>query len=309
MPKSTKLKANVFETDFEGIEVTTKTKIINTNWMIDIEKLFEMARVKEIQQNPNIEAFYGLNNGDIVYMAYGKKSRGVRPIKKKNSASFLNNLTVIMWVRGDGIKDSKFVNTKISRSGKFQVTGCKHKNHAINVAKVIWKFLINISRSLDHNIMKLTKTSWEYPVAVIRTDLINMDFTVGYKIDRKKVNSYVKEYEPDFISILEISHGYTGVNIKIPAQEPEDRKYKTMEWKWSNMTKPEVSDGGIDEFYELMINKADVTKHKNKQRYITLLVFQSGSVIISGSFIEGVRYAYDWVKETFADNRFIEDVE
>jgi hypothetical protein len=297
----------VFNTKFEDIKITTKTKIINTNWHIDIDKLYDNCKIKEITPSSDIKPFFGLNNGTIVYITHGSKNKGVKPSLKKKAggASFLNNLTVIMWVRGDDIVDSKFVNFKISRSGKFQITGCKKRMHAVNVAKSIWKILMSISGIMEENIMKLSTSLWENPVAVIRTDLINIDFVVGYKIDRKKVNGFVKTEFPHFISILEISHGYTGVNIKIPAKEPDDRLYRVLEW--DTPTVPKVQEGGIDDFYSLM-SEEDVKKHRNKQRYITLLIFQSGSVIISGSFIEGVKDAYEWVKDTFKDNRFIEEV-
>ena len=255
-------KKNVFDTPFEDVEITTKTKIINTNWNIDSKRFFEGCKIKEIMPSNDIKTFYGLNNGDIVYITLEEKHKGRKPfIVKKQSKSFLNSITVIMWVKGKTINESKFVNSKISSSGKFQITGCKKREHAINVAKCIWKVLMRISCESETNIMKLNSTSWENPVAVIRTDLINMDFVVGYKIDRKKVNSYVRSEMPDFISILEISHGYTGVNVKIPAKESEDRVYRVLEWKTPMV--PTIQEGGIDDFYSLMREK-EVKKHKTK---------------------------------------------
>lgn len=46
----------------------------------------------------------------------------------------------------------------------------------------------------------------------------NIDFSVGFIIDREKLNKYMVT-QKDFHCLLETSFGYTGVNIKVPLQQ------------------------------------------------------------------------------------------
>lgn len=311
--KDTPPKCNIFQSDFEDIPITTKTKIVNTNWKIDIVRLFDIYPIIDITPNPEMSTFATLNNGDVVCMKLGKQQRGKEPLKgptraRKSAASaeekpakaahFLNSLTIVMWVNVPG--HDKFVNFKISRNGKFQITGCKRWEHAKNCVSRVWKMLISLSKKQDDNLMKLDTSMYPHPVAVFRTVMINMDFTVGYNVDRKNVDMYVKQHT-DYTSIFEVSLGYTGVNVKIPVKEPEDKVYKMLVWP-DPLKKPRLKDGTRADFHKLM-STDQIQKDEQQRRHVTLLFFQSGSVIISGPYINELRNAFTWVKGIFKKNK------
>jgi hypothetical protein len=134
--------------NFDSIEVSTKTFIVLTNLTLDTVKIFSDLDVspyvllpkkrgrkkKNIIEDPN----KNIPDGSIISLQLGNGSRGVC-IKKKSKNTkpdslkyFRNALTVIMII------DKKMLNFKISRNGKFQMTGCKYTSQA---EKCIGSFL------------------------------------------------------------------------------------------------------------------------------------------------------------------------
>ena len=119
----------------------------------------------------------------------------------------------------------------------------------------------------------------------------NIDFSLGFLVDREKLNKYMLCQE-DFHCLLETSFGYTGVNIKIPLE----KDIKTMEIKKVECVKDEwvKTDTTYNEYLNLLSVKDKNSKIKNK-RYNTFLVFHSGKVIMSGltyNFMENIYYYF-----------------
>ena len=315
--------------DFDNIKVSTKTFIVMTNMTLDIDKLFEYLPFVEYilvpkrrgrkKKNEPGDPNKDIPDGSIITLEYQNKIRGVdlKKKKKKNKDTkkrgnyFRNSVTIVM------IMDGKKINFKVSRNGKFQMTGCKHDAHAESCVKWIWKYIKDsdgifkfeghsqIDTHTDNFIPKQKPTLKTIFIPAMR----NIDFGLNFFVDREKLDEYFNTCT-DYHSLLETSFGYTGVNIKIPIDKPiEDLQLKQIEYfdeKWMDPVFVPYTD------YLNMLPDKDVAKKLKKQRYNTFLVFHSGKVIMSGmeetfmkdvyyEFLDIIRECYDIIEERLED--------
>jgi TATA-box binding protein (TBP) (component of TFIID and TFIIIB) len=178
------------------------------------------------------------------------------------------------------------------------MTGCKTHNHAEQCIKYIWKYIKDIPSLYGF-------TSGNFIESLFIPSMRNIDFSLGFLVDREKLNRYMSTQQK-FHCLLETSFGYTGVNIKIPLEND----ISTMEVKKMTYTK----DGIWEEVwttYQEYLNKLSDKDHQtklNNPRYNTFLVFHSGKVIMSGLtsrfmidvyhyFLDIMRECYDSIEE------------
>ena len=119
--------------------------------------------------------------------------------------------------------------------------------------------------------------------------MTNVDFSVGFLINRSNLDIYFNN-NTDYNSLLETSFGYTGVNIKFPVK---NNPYKNLHEFYLDIKTGKWDDHTIN-YLEYFNNLSDTEqkKEKNKQRYITFLVFHSGNVIMSGTMKEHMEPFY-----------------
>ena len=262
---------------FDDISVSTKTIIGVSNLTIPISELYEVlpvekyvvipkkrGRQKKIyREDPNKE----LEEGSIITLKYQDECRGVDLNEKKNKKKktltkkkfFRNALTVVMKV------DEKFINFKISKNGKFQMTGIKYDEQAVKCIKFFFEKLKN------------TKFSQETISITFINVMTNIDFNVGFIINRENLDKHMNELE-NFNSLLETSFGYTGVNIKFPLRDEIETDLPKLSYdgeKWSDT---------VVKYRKYLDTLSDEARFKEdaKKRYNTFLVFHSGNVIMSG---------------------------
>tara|TARA_Y100001970_G_scaffold206712_1_gene251743 strand:+ start:12180 stop:13379 length:1200 start_codon:yes stop_codon:yes gene_type:complete len=228
---------------------------------------------------------------DIRYIEYGKDTKGI-PVKKiskkklKKKKIFYNQATIIVYV-------DKYVNTKIFRNGKVQMTGLKSIEHGHKVVSILINKLKTLKQkeSIYNDIMskkmssqshdsKIYKTNdmldkinknGEYINAVDDVDnikmvdfkivLINTDFNANFKINRSAlhqimINNYKLfcKYEPCI---------YPGVDTK---------------YYWNNY---HIKDGLCH--CKKKCNGKGYGFGENDCKKITIAIFQSGSIIITGA--------------------------
>ena len=140
---------------FDDITVSTKTIIGVSNLTIPISDLYQVLSVEKyvvipkkrgrqkkiFREDPNKD----LEEGSIITLKYQDECRGVDLNAKKNKKKktltkkkfFRNALTVVMKV------DNKLINFKISKNGKFQMTGVKYDEQAVKCIKYFWNKLKN----------------------------------------------------------------------------------------------------------------------------------------------------------------------
>ena len=281
---------------FNDIQISTKTIIGVSNLTLNIEELFKQLSVstyiqvpkkrgrkkKESPPDPNIN----LEEGSIITLKYMDEVRGVDLKKKKKSRSqkkfFRNALTIVMKI------DNKLLNFKVSKNGKFQITGSKKDEHAEKCIKYIWRNMNAINND-DNKIFKINGENLEIIFVTVMT---NIDFNLGFLVNRENLDTYINMHT-NHNSLLETSFGYTGVNIKIPFDDDININLKKISL---------VNDEWVESIvnYKDYINMLDIKdqeKETKKSRYMTFLVFQSGNVIMSGminTYME--KYYYNFFK-------------
>jgi len=212
-----------------------------------------------------------LPEGTIVFAQYKQEFKGTA-FKKVSSKYFLNSVTVIMKI------DTKYINIKVSNKGKLQITGCNQNVYATQILKHFWKHLSSLPADTWHFQPDTPADTFE---ALIIPVMCNINFSIPFQINRESLN-HVINTQTRFISILEPSDGYVGVNIKIAMQDEllEDilidrYTYPLAQGVWCH------SKSRFMDYMETLTPKEQ--KKKIAKCYInTFLVFYSGKVIMSG---------------------------
>lgn len=293
---------------FEENIVSTKTIIAVTNLSIDIKKLFEYLPVTEyfvvlkkrgrkkkadfVEQNKDIVS------GSIITIKLENNLKGVdlkkkqKPNKKKAGKYFRNSLTVVMMI------DDKRINFKVSRNGKFQMTGCKSDEQAEKCIQFCWEFI----KKYEGDAFTYSRGD-HFQVSFIPA-MRNIDFDLGFLIDREKLSKFINTMTANY-SMLETSFGYTGVNCKVPMKEDlfnlQVKKLEFINNEWVESFESYV------EHLEYLTPK-EKEKKLTKERYTSFLVFHSGRAISSGmcaslmekayyDFLDIIRDCYDQIQE------------
>lgn len=290
-------KSPIFQ-KFEDIQVSTKTFIVMTNLTLDIKKLFDFLPItnyfmvpkkrgrkkKTVLSDPN----KNIPDGSIITLDMANDIRGVCLKKKKKKKNYFRNSITVVMVLSD-----KKINFKISRNGKFQMTGCKKDSHAEDCIKYIWEYIREEKEIY-------TLPDGENFRALFIPAMRNIDFSLGFVLDREKLDKYFNT-NTDYHSLLETSIGYTGVNIKIPVEKPIcELKIKQLNYKGDRWGKPKYVSY---ESYLDTLKPKEKQKKIEKERYNTFLVFHSGKVIMSSMCEDFARDTYyeflDIIKNNF----------
>ena len=326
--------------DFDDIKVSTKTFIVMTNVLINLTNLFDYLKVSPYnfvvkkrgrkKKSEAAEKIEEINDGSIITVKFEKKIKGIdlkqrkNSLKKKKGKWFRNSLTVVMML------NNKPINLKVYKNGIIQITGCKIDEHVEQCVRFLWlkmkdnevsdvssfenEFVRDKNEDcLDFNnddiyVEKLYRFTNDintlvcYYIPAMR----NMDFSVGFLIDREKLAKYMST-QTEFHSLLETSFGYTGVNIKLPiAESITDMKIKKSTYnEGENTWKDEQV---LYQEYLDCLPKKDAEKKVKKKRYVTFLCFQSGKIIESAMneeiaranyhyFIKIIRTSFDLIEE------------
>lgn len=259
---------------YDEIKVSTKTVIAVSNVMIDIEGVY--------RHFPLDASMDDMTEIAVKTMYYGTDRRGVAlPEKRKKKKSFRNAINVICSV--DPLS-AKTINFKLSKNGKFQMTGCKSEEQA---SKVVAFFL---TRLLMHCQEYISVNKNQSIMVFFQTVMTNIDFSIGFKINRQKLDEYMNKYT-DHHSLLETSCGYTGVNIKYQ-----------LNTKWWDIPVPVMSCEDIGSSSGLEWNQKMVPlsqlmeiplEKRQKKKYNTFLVFHSGNIIMSGMLRDTMKDDFD----------------
>lgn len=266
--------------EFNNISASTKTFVMKTNLTIDIEQLFQNLPItsyiiipkkrgrkkKNAPENPNKD----ISDGSIITLGYKDKTRGVDLKKKKKNSGhityFRNATSVVMIIQ------NKIIDFKISKNGKFQMTGCKFRSQAEKCIHYIWTCIINT------NYYKFENETDKHLKVMFIPSMRNIDFDIGFHINRESLDHYINT-KTDYRSLLETSIGYTGVNIKFPfTKSILDIKIKQRDWINSEWQPIELVS--YNKYLDTE-NPKDRKKKLDKKRYTTFLVFHSGKTIMS----------------------------
>lgn len=275
--------------NFDDIKVSTKTFIVMTNLILDLEQLFDFLPTTVCKVVPKkrgrkkktdtIAVSESLPAGSILTMRFKNKLKGAelsQKKQKKNSRWFRNSFTVVMLL------ESKKINFKVYSNGMFQVTGCKLDCHAEEAIKFIWTYIKDTPE-----LYKFKNETGPLEILFVPA-MRNVDFSLGFYVDREKLTKYIST-QTEFYALLETSFGYTGVNIKLPLDKPiTEMKIKKLIWDKDTFLETETT---YNEYLNYLSEK-DRIKKLNKERYTTFLCFHSSRTIISSVTADYARESY-----------------
>lgn len=254
--------------EFNNINVSTKTIIAVSNIGIDIQKVFMHFPLDKENEEVKINTIY-----------YGGEKRGQEMMeKKKKKKSFRNAINVIAEMK----ETNKKINFKVSKNGKFQLTGCKSEDQAFKIVSYfIEQLYINCK-----NYITLSKNQ---TISIYyQTVMTNIDFNLGFEINRQKLDQFMNQ-QTHYHSLLETSCGYTGVNIKFQ-----------LEMKWWELPIPTMSCNDLNVPFQWNFNNEPLnqiieitTEKRLKKKYNTFLVFHSGNIIMSGMTLSTMNKDFD----------------
>lgn len=292
-------------------EYSTKTIIVFTNIIINIEKFFNYMpvydlaiecknnRKKRLKDLWHIEDIVDdIPNESIICMKWNNKTRGLvlktasvvrnfNKNKKKRDKYFLNSVTTNMifkYKQKSGEIVNKLINIKITKTGRFQLTGCKDDDLAVRAVQ----FLLLMKKSqewtgeelftLNDKIQNMTVENSSNEVKeknvymILQTVMKNRNVHVGMNINRESLDRVINDNYADYISIFDGTTSGAGVNIKILVDENDEEDLILI-----GLTQ----DG--KEISRRVLEKDEFTQVKSKKSsYHTFLCFKSGSCIHSG---------------------------
>ena len=195
-----------------------------------------------------------------------------RPRKnKKKKNVFYNQITLHYFV-------NKVINVKIFNNGKLQMTGLKQ----IEQGKEVVESIKNIIKKLNIEIKDDNKIvdNKDFIINKYEIVLINSDFNVNYNIDRDILHRFIinmnifSSYEPLI---------YPGVNIKYFYNK--------------------CYNDGICKCSNMCTGKGNANGDGNCKR-ITIAVFKSGSIIITGAnTIDQLLESYNFINNLMITNK------
>lgn len=212
---------------------------------------------------------------NIKFLEYGVKYKGtidrknLKKREKNKKKFFYNQITIHLYLTHENI--TKKINVKLFNNGSIQMTGLKY----IDQEKTTVKFIFDKIKSLNID-NKIYKTE-DLKILNYSIAMINTDFDIGFKVNRVKLNRYLigmgifTSYEPCV---------YPGVNIKY----------------YYKKDKP----NGICN----CCNICDGKELNNTCKKITIAVFNSGKVIITGgNKLNHCNKAFNFISNILIENK------
>ena len=238
---------------------------------IDLDALYDAIEIQEKQVG-----FVWSKLGDGNQKGTHPKTRKPRILKKM----FDNQMTIVYWFR-----ERYHPNIKVFRNGNIQMTGIKTPGDGEFLVQHVANEAIRLNEIRKTNGQTAVLADGDVPTPsnfIIR--MINSDFTVPFKIRRKDlfmliVNKYGKSCNFQ-------AETYPGVKLQY--------YYNTMN---------SGSDCGTCTCIAPCFGK-DKGQGDGKCKKVTVAIFQSGKVLITGSnSFEQVDEAYRFIKQIIMENK------
>jgi len=211
------------------------------------------------------------------------------PSELKKINHFLNQLTVVI-----SIEKKPLLNVMLFKDN-LKIAGCKDEDDAPEVIMLLWEEYIKHIP----NGWKL-KEGEEQPKFIFDGVMRNVDFKLGFNINREALNNLMNSdsyTENVFMSQFE-STNHTNVNIKMYSKRPETHSY-------DRLVLPKKGNAYFESVKENIYKNP---KKKEKDMYVTFIVFSSSEIILSGRFDEIMKRMYEFfIEEAFKNKDLIEE--
>lgn len=267
--------------EFSQLGVSTITVMAYSNVLMNVDKLFDKLAIHEIENPPltkkkklpnipQIDAPYG----SIISLRAKNRFRGLVTKRIETQAKyFLNQITCVI-----SLGNKQNINVFIFKTS-FKVVGCKEQSMAEEVITILWEDYI-----------KPLKDCYEvldddHPNFVFETVMTNVDFSLGFSINRKNLNTLLNS--PQFSERIKMSRyettGDANVNVQFHTERPPDYFY----WRL-------IDNDGKWEFDKVDDIMYCDKRKKKKKKYTTFLVFHSSKTIASARYNQGMEKDYNY---------------
>ena len=230
---------------------------------------------KQVREIFPMSSIVGMKFNNVTY---GRMKKVLKKITKKTKQkrNFYNQITFLVQTE----RNERPVNIKIFSNGSISMTGCKQEMDGY------WalKGLVEDMRQVPY-IFANVEDRENLDIVDYGITLINSDFSIGHKIDRAQLYKMIIEeyrlfatYEPTI---------YPGVKL-------------TYMW---NVTKEEQKETGLCTCAVKCLLKNRKKEKGNMCKKITIAIFQSGKIIITGSnTMEQTNDAYRFIVDILEQN-------
>ena len=244
--------------------VSTHTFIAYTNINeLDLDSLFDEINVDE----------------DLTHVLYRKREKGEKKKRKvkPNPKNFLNCISLTFR------SSCKKVNLKLFKNGVIQLTGCKGVDHSKSALLSFWRVVRKTT--LRHRFDYLEC----YIVSVMR----NINFNLGFSIDREKLGNYVVNNSNSYV-ISQVVGGFIGMRFVILVDSIEDMPVYRIKIE-NEKDIQEVETVKYEEFLDGIKHSAQFSNpNSSAKKYITVTIFQTGRVLFSGPHEKYQDPVIDW---------------
>lgn len=165
----------------------------------------------------------------------------------------------------------------------YKIAGCKSLDDSTEVTMILWQdYITQIKNSYS------LKSGENVPKFTFRPVMRNVDFQLGFYIDRKKLNDIMNEEryrDKIYMSQCE-GTGHSNVNIKMYSHPPPDYEYHVL-----------VFPEDEEPYFEITYNPPHNYKkpgRKGDEKFTTFIVFSSSEIILSGRYDENMRELYEF---------------
>lgn len=236
-------------------KVSTITATGKLNTLIDLPTFYQEAELVpfESRENGFVYIEYGIDKESTIFRGFNKKLLLPKKKKKKDGKRFDNQVTVIL--RYD---TTQYVNVKVFKNGNVQMTGVKHIDRG---EEVILKVEEQV-RKIHLRGIEIAKTFMTLAGDNYKVCLINSDFRMGMQIRRDRLNKIVQTEYKIYSSFEPCT--YPGVKIL---------------YCWNS----DHGDGDGVCKCSCECKGKGTGRGEGQCKNITIAVFQSGCIIITGA--------------------------
>ena len=197
------------------ISTITLDCTLNTNVILD-----NFAKHVVLIENEIVSIKFGNRND----MATNRTIIVIKKKKKPSTKNFYNQVTILM--KPTNILSNNYINIKVFQNGSLQMTGCKDMEDFFNVTNKLIKILkkgktVLLNKKKIH--IDFITDPDKIGISNINIRMINSNFRLDYKIDRKKLAKLLKKNHSLKTKDTEIGYvectykpngGHSCVNIK-----------------------------------------------------------------------------------------------
>ncbi len=240
-----------------------------------------------VKINTVVEELHTLHNDTKVIKYFCTECKRYYTLKQLGKiTSFLNQTTIVISIENILLNIMMF-------KDNFKIAGCRSDTDASTAIELLWKHYIS---KVENG---YTLTSGTEPRFVFQLVMRNVDFKLGFYVDRENLNRLMNEEK--YSDLVYMSHcentGQTNVNIKMYSKKPDDYQFDCL-----------VFPDNEDFYYTKLSENPYNLKKRYKQNFTTFIVFSSSEIILSGRYESNMKKLYDFfIKEVGENKSFIEE--